>query len=141
MIIVFFFPSLSINYLHSPNPLYLLASFDCMEKDFQVSDKMRAWSGEEWERQPCLHSLGTELEDGLQRQQGKGERLWEGPVCLLDQPFIGETSSLAPTSCRLSLQCPGTWHAAFHSHAYFSALLSLFIQIPLPISHFSLSYV
>ena len=101
-----FFPSSSVSY-SSPTKSYFVffASFDCMEKDFQVSDKMR--SGREGVRESRVYTaLVLSWRMAWQRQ------CWRGCV-YLDQPFIGETSSLAPTHCRLSLQCPGTWHIAF----------------------------
>ena len=44
---IFFLPSSSINYSSASKSYFIFfASFDCMEKDFQVSDKMRSGRGE-----------------------------------------------------------------------------------------------
>ena len=135
-----FFPSSSINY-SSPSKSYFIffASFDCMEKDFQVSDKMR--SGRGGVRDSRVYTaLVLSWRMAWQRQWWKGWGLWENPVCLPGSTF--HRRDFKSGSYKLQIVSTVSWNLA-HNISFsccFSALLSLFIQIPLPFSHFSLSY-
>lgn len=124
MIIVFFFPSSSINY-SSPSKSYFIffASFDCMEKDFQVSNKMRSGRGGVRDNR-VYTALVLSWRMAWQRWW-KGWRLWEGPVCLLGSTF--HRRDFKSSSYKLQIVSTVSWNLArsISFSCYFSAIISL----------------